>query len=326
MAVRPSSSDDGYRIGGLSLFPEARDDRDSLYEVRNNAETRLRSALPYNGKKIIVEDASSFPDRGLIRIGPPAGVAGDAELIYYESKTKTTFGGLLRGFSGSRQNQWPAGSWVTNAVTAEPHNSVKDALFNMESRIGLKEDPATATLFSRIKSLESKFLSPKVSFRAYPRATVPNKPVRFQSFAEGDILRHLWDFGDGTTSVEKNPSHTYAREGIFTVKLQVINSSGGQGISTKKDYVTVSDTEQPSFFYTSKIGPLTYRFVDQTDGDVKQRYWVFGDNQSHVETDPNVHTRVHKYELPGSYSPSLIISFSDETLKRIFLSETLEVS
>jgi PKD repeat protein len=323
--ARPSSSDVGYKIGSLSLFPESRDDRDSLYEVKNNAETKLRSGLPYNGKKIIVEDASSFPEKGLVRVGSPAGVPGEAELIYYDFRTKTTFGGLIRGFSGSRQNQWPSGSWVTNAVTAEPHNAVKDALFNMETRIGLKDDPNSGTVFGRLKDLELRFLSPKASFRAYPKKARPGLSVRFQDFSEGDIVRYLWDFGDGTTSVEKNPSHTYLREGIFTVKLHLITSSGGQGISTKKDYITISDSEQATFFYTKRLSPLKFRFVDQTDGDVKQRFWVFGDDTNHIETDPNEHTIIHEYESEGNYSPSLIVSFADETLKRIFLSENLEV-
>lgn len=325
MAVRPSSSDSGYTIGGLSLFPDARDDRDSLYEVRNNAETKIRSGLPYNSRKMIVEDTSSFPPKGLVRVGPPAGVPGDAELIYYDSKTETTFMGLLRGFSGSRQNQWPSGSWVTNAVTADPHNAVKDAVYNMEERIGLKSVPAEGTLHQRIKQLELKFLTPKASFRSYPRRTSPGSSVRFQSFSEGDVVRYLWDFGDGSTSVEKNPSHTYTKEGLFTVKLHLITSTGGQAISTKKDYVTVLDSERVSFFYTSRVSQYRYRFVDQTDGNVKSRFWVFDDGTNYVETDPNEHTVEHTYPSSGTYKPSLLISFSDETVTRVFLSENLEV-
>lgn len=326
MAVRPSSSDAGYKIGGLSLFPDARDDRDSLYEVKNNAETRLRSGLPYNNsKRMIVEDTSLFPSKGLIRVGPPAGVAGDSELIHYESKTETAFLGLLRGFAGSRQNQWPSGSWVTNAVTAEPHNAVKDAIYNMEARIGLKYLPDDGTISKRVADLELRFLAPKASFRAYPKRTIPGKSVRFQSFTEGEVIRHLWDFGDGGTSVEKNPTHTFLKEGLFTVKLHVITSTGGQAISTKKDYVTVLDSERPSFFYTVRIAQNKYRFIDQTDGSIKSRFWVFGDGENYVETDPNAHVVDHEYLSSGTYEPSLLVNFSDESVRRVFLSEKLEV-
>lgn len=326
MADRVSSLDPGYQSGDLSLFPEALDDKDSLYEARNNAETKLKTGLPYNGKKIIVENTNSFPLKGLLRIGPASGQMGEAELVYYGSKTETSFKDLIRGFSGSRQNQWPSGSWATNAVTAEPHNAVKDALINIERKIGLKNSPSEGTLHRRIKDLELKFLSPKVVFRAFPKTTRPGVAVRFQNFSEGDIVRYLWDFGDGGQSVEQNPSYTYLNEGVYSVKLHLITSSGAQGIATKNNYITVSQDEKQAFFYYKKVAPRTYRFIDQTDGDIKQRFWVFGDGENYVETNPNKHEHIHTYESNGVYQPSLLIAFASDRVKRTFLSEkSLEV-
>lgn len=326
MSERPSSLDKGYKSGDLSLFPDVIDDKDSLYEVRNNAETTLKTGLPYNGKKVIVQDTSLFPPKGMLRIGPPSGRSGEAELVYYGSKTNDTFKDLIRGFAGSRQNQWPSGSWATNAVTAEPHNAVKDAIINIENRVGLAVDPAAGTLNRRLKDVELKFLSPKASFRAFPRKIRPGQSVRFQSFCEGDVVRTLWDFGDGGQSMEKNPTHTYYSEGNYTVKLHVITSSGAQGISTKNSYLTVSSSERPSFFYAKKSSSLTYRFVDQTDGDIIQRFWVFGDGESFKEDDPSKHEVSHTYESPGLYEPSLLLVFAGDMVKRVFLSEKLEVS
>jgi PKD repeat protein len=337
MADRVSSLDPGYRSGDLSLFPDVLDDKDSLYEVSNNAETKLKTGLPYNGKKIIVDNTATFPEKGLLRIGPPAGQGGAAELVYYDSKTDTTFKDLIRGFAGSRQNQWPSGSWATNAVTAEPHNAVKDALINIEKRIGLKNFPENGSLHKRIKDLELKFLSPKVVFRSFPKKAKPGTPIRFQSFSEGDIIRYLWDFGDGSQSVEQNPTYTYLNEGIYSIKLHLITSSGAQGIATKTNYITISQEEKQAFFYVKKIAPLTYRFVDQTDGGIKQRFWVFGSTgiisgstnviENYVETNPNKHEIIFKYTKPGLYKPSLLIGFASDRLKRTFLSEkNLEVT
>lgn len=327
MVERISSLDSGYRSGDLSLFPDTIDDKDSLYEAKNNAETKLKAGLPYNGKKIIVESTRLFPEKGLLRVGPPAGQAGDAELIYYDSKTETTFKDLVRGFAASRQNQWPSGSWATNAVTAEPHNAVKDALINIEKKIGLRNFPEAGTLNRKIKNLELKFLSPKAVFRAYPKKIKPGDSVRFQNFSEGDVVRYLWDFGDGGQSVEQNPTYTFLNEGIYSIKLHLITSSGAQGIATKKDYITVSSEEVQAFFYVKKIAPLTYKFIDQTDGDIKQRFWVFGDGVNYVETNPNSHEYIHTYEKPGTYAPSLLVNFANERIRRTFLREKdLEVT
>lgn len=315
------------------MFPDALDDKDSLYEVRNNAETKLRSSLSYNGRKLIVEDASLFPPKGLVRVGPPPGQPGEAELLYYGSKTTTMLGEVLRGFSGSRQSQWPAGSWVTNAVAAEPHNAVKDALINIEKRVGLLNDPAEGSLNRRLKEMELKFLSPKPVFRGFPRKAKPGTPIRFQNLCEGNVIRHLWDFGDGSQSVSKNPTHTYLIEGTYTIKLHLITEGGAQGISTKTNYITISKEDSYGFFYATPVAgsPRTYRFIDQTDGDVVQRFWVFGDEENTnngvvVEADPDVHETTHTYSEAGTYKPSLLVGFADDRIKRIFLSDSLEVS
>jgi len=328
MSERPSSLDTGYVAGKLSLFPDVLDDKDSLYEARNNAETTLRTGLPYSGKKIIVEDTSLFPPTGILRVGLPSGVYGEAELIYYGSKTENTFKDLVRGFAGSRQNQWTSGTWATNAVTAEPHNAVKDAIINIEKRTGLKTNPDSGSLNRRLKDMELKFLSPKSVFRAFPRVVLPGDPVRFQNFSEGDIIRTLWDFGDGGQSMEKSPIYTYAKEGTYTVRLHIVTSSGAQGISTKTNYLTVSQSERPSFFYTRKLNSpaLTYSFIDQSDGDIIQRFWVFGDGESLKEENPSVHEVSHTYQNPGLYEPSLLLVFAGDKVRRVFLSEMLEVS
>lgn len=41
----------------------------------------------------------------------------------------------------------------------------------------------------------------------------------------------LWDFGDGTTSVEQNPSHTYNVAGEYQVTLTVSNEWGSDTIT-----------------------------------------------------------------------------------------------
>jgi len=320
MANRISSLDSGYQTGDLSLFPAAMDDRDSLYEVANNAETTLRTGLSYNSKKMIVQDASSFPEKGLVRVGSRSGSA-EAELIYYGSKTENSLLDLQRGFAGSRQNQWPSGSWVTNSVTAEHHNAIKDALINIENAIGLKNNPADGTLNKRLQDLELRFLSPKATFRAFPRVVRPGGQIRFQNLSEGDVIRHFWDFGDGTQKLDRNPTHSYLSEGTYTIKLHLVTSTGAQNIATKNNYITVTNDELPSFFYIKQLSSKKFLFVDQTDGDVSQRFWVFGDGYDHVELNPNKHFVEHEYAEAGTYQPSLLIVFASDRIKRLFLNK-----
>ena len=48
-----------------------------------------------------------------------------------------------------------------------------------------------------------------------------------------------WDFGDGATSTEQNPAHTYVANGKYTVKLTVTSPSG-TNTRIRTDYVTVA--------------------------------------------------------------------------------------
>lgn len=55
----------------------------------------------------------------------------------------------------------------------------------------------------------------------------------------------LWDFGDGETSTEQNPGHTYAEPGVYTVSLTVTNSLG-EDTESIEEAVAFEIPEPPS--------------------------------------------------------------------------------
>ncbi len=339
---RVSSLDAGYEEGMLSVFPEAIDDKNSLYEAKNNAETVLKQTLTYNGKQIIVESTDGFPDAGLIRIGYKS-VAQESELIYYDKKTSIGFSNLIRGFAGSKQNSWRANeTFVSCSVMAEHHNAIKDAIIQIEKTLGLSAFPDEDSINGKLKKLESKFLAPKASFKAFPLKGPSPLTVSFKNFSSGDSIRFFWDFGDGNTSIEKDPIHTFASEGKKTIKLNVITSTGAQGATSKLDYILVDNAEVVQTFYVvpsdsdlpnysqetadlNSSTPQIFKFVDQTDGDVLQRYFIFDDGENITLSDPDIHTTTHVYEKPGEYSPTLLVVLANKGLKRVFLSNTITV-
>ena len=70
-------------------------------------------------------------------------------------------------------------------------------------------------------------LAPVADFDAlYAYNTVP-ATVAFRDHSTGTTpLIFLWQFGDGATSTEQNPTHIYIRKGLYTVKLTVTNAYG----------------------------------------------------------------------------------------------------
>jgi hypothetical protein len=72
--------------------------------------------------------------------------------------------------------------------------------------------------------------------------TIGNRPltVLFGDASTGNITNWFWDFGDGGTSTDQNPFHTYTTTGSFTVTLTVTGPNGSDS-EIKVGYINVND-------------------------------------------------------------------------------------
>ena len=78
----------------------------------------------------------------------------------------------------------------------------------------------------------------QAEFMALPLAGIAPLEVEFSDFSTGEITDWLWEFGDGNTSNEQNPVHTYLNPGTYTVSLTVSNELTSD-TETKAGYITV---------------------------------------------------------------------------------------
>ena len=116
-------------------------------------------------------------------------------------------------------------------------------------------------------------------------------------------VNFAWNFGDGFTSGQQNPSHTYATAGSFVVVFTVSNSAGCLANVTQT--VTVGNTPQVSFTSsgaTTACGSLTVNFINNTTGGGANTYsWNFGDGSgASSQQNPS-----HTYSTPGTYTVTL---------------------
>src|SRR5262245_30069524 len=82
---------------------------------------------------------------------------------------------------------------------------------------------------------------PRANFKADPRKGAVPLAVRFidtSSSSGAELVEFLWDFGDGTTSRERHPTHTYSTPGKFSVTLSVTDDRGAVGRKTARDSIT----------------------------------------------------------------------------------------
>jgi PKD repeat protein len=138
----------------------------------------------------------------------------------------------------------------------------------------------------------------------YTSTQTGSAPLRisFSDRSDGTLpLQYLWNFGDGTTSPEKNPTHTYAKNGKYTVTLTVKNSFG-EDTKRVPDFIAVGDTPVPDFSAAPLQGniPLRVAFSDWTTGTPDSWHWDFGDGSSATGKNPT-----HIYTKPGIFSVTL---------------------
>lgn len=94
------------------------------------------------------------------------------------------------------------------------------------------------------------FLKPLVAdFAASPTFGKAPLTVQFEDRSSFDPARPIigweWAFGDGATSTEMSPVHTYASPGLYAVSLTVSDRAGRTATLTKPDYILVTEDEPP---------------------------------------------------------------------------------
>ena len=114
------------------------------------------------------------------------------------------------------------------------------ALFSLAACGGAPEKPATTTTTvpkpttasTAAPSAEDEEYELDVIAEAEPDEGAPPLKVQFTASVEeetGGPFKFHWDFGDGSSSDEQNPVHTYAKVGEYTATLTVTNQKGNKG-------------------------------------------------------------------------------------------------
>lgn len=111
-----------------------------------------------------------------------------------------------------------------------------------------------------------------------------------------------WDFGDGNTSTQQNPTHTYASAGFYDVTLTVTADTGASDSETQSIWAGPNQAPTADFTYSTP-GGFQAAFTDQStdpDGTIAGWNWNFGDGGTSTQKNPT-----HQYQYPGTYSVTL---------------------
>ncbi len=149
---------------------------------------------------------------------------------------------------------------------------------------------------------------PVADFSGTPTTGTVPLTVDFTDLSSGAPDGWSWDFGDGATSSQQNPTHVYNAVGVYSVSLTASNADGSDQL-TRVDYITVDPVagNPPVADFvglpTTGTAPLDVVFTDLSSGTPTAWSWDFGDGASSTQQNPN-----HVYTAAGTYTVSLMAS------------------
>jgi PKD repeat protein len=157
-----------------------------------------------------------------------------------------------------------------------------------------------------------------------PYSGMINNPIQFYGSASGGIspYTYIWNFGDGNSSTEQNPVHTYTVSDTYVISLTVTDSTANTSMDTT--YVTVAPelSANANGPYSGLANELI-QFTGSANGGIPpySYHWDFGDGGASTQQNPK-----HYYSTPGIYNVILNVTDSLETPNEANDSTTATIS
>ncbi len=300
--------------GNRIVWEEERDDNYDIYmyDLSTSTETKITTnwANQLNpaiyGDRIVWEDWRNDDDSGPI-----------SDIYMYDLSTKKE----TQITNGKSNSQYPAiygnrivweddrnGNWDIYVYDLATHQQTRTTEASAQLRPNIYgdkivwEDVRNGNYDIYMGTLSSTTF-PVASFSASLTSGKAPLNVKFTDTSTGTPTKWQWNFGDGSKSFLKNPTHKYSKAGIYTVSLTVKNAAGSNTL-TKKDYIKIVTKPVASFSASPTSGkvPLKVQFTDKSTGFPTSWKWTFGDGTTSTKQNPT-----HKYSKAGKYTVSLTV-------------------
>ena len=302
-------------------YPLTYDTEDNLFVVHDSLRMTLANDYNPGDTSITVSgDSTNFPPTGIITLTEQC---SDPSLraisFYYGSMTSTSFDEL-------ELIPWSVDAWkpqnytdVTLNVIADHHNQLAAACFAIESFVGVKGSTDLTTITGRLNFLKNLVLPPRAWFSSDVDIGMYLTTIQFADNSLNSPTSWTWDFGDGGTSTNQNPSHQYINPGDYGVTLTVTNDYGTDTITIPNmihihadapgfasfDLINTSPSARNNGLYPFATGQLvsvsTSTYLSYLTDPIVEYTWNLGDDLPHN----NAAEAVALYSVGGIYDIKL---------------------
>jgi gliding motility-associated-like protein len=158
--------------------------------------------------------------------------------------------------------------------------------------------PDTLTkVISIAPNVDAQFDTPPTGCVPYT-ADFKNTSIAGQTF--------IWDFGDGSTSVSTNPSHTYNTPGQYTITLIANDPNTCNRSDTISHNITVFPIPVSNFTFAPDppVENTPTSFNNLASSDAVKFKWLFGDGDSLLTTS-RLQVK-HQYNATGTFNACLV--------------------
>jgi len=211
---------------------------------------------------------------------------------------------------------WDFGDGNSSALPNPTHIYTASGTFNVSLQI-VNSNGCSKTL-TRTNYINISNGVQAIFTNSAPSSCLAPASITFQNQSTGTgILTYLWNFGDGTTDTQTNPTHNYSAAGSYTVQLIVVNSSGCRDTAIQASAVNIGMIQADFTVPANNCAGSAISFINTSTPSPDSVIWSFGD-----ATGSNILSPVKIFTTAGNYQVKLVSYFGickDSVIKNVLV-------